>query len=519
MKNPRNDDRIKPVPHDKDEKPEIYAVLKQEDGVKLSRRAFLGSLGVGVLAFASGCATTDHSSTTEAESFHAAEKSPATTLRQRLSIIESEGCGNLWAHTGPIQSVTFSSDGTLLISNCSKTIKLWSMSDQEHLSTFEMYTTSIAVSPNGKFFASGNTKGTVSLCSLSDGKILKNLKKHSKRVHVVTFSHDGALLASASDDNTVMVWSIPNGRLLLILELLYTPAQSVIISSDGTLLATGRKDNTIDLWSLPSGKYLKNLYGGRRADVKTLCTSSDGKLLLSGGNDKTIKLWSLPSGIHLKTFMGHSDSVNSLSISPDGSLLVSGSDDGTVRFWSLPDGKPLKILKGYSKGVAAVNISPDGGLLALGCEDNTIKVCSMPDGSPCKCLFDYKATPKGTKVSSCQLMGHRAQARSYQLMGKTYTVPCGTPLPAGAVCICDCIATQETFRPQVVCICDTIMVPAGMSLPAGATCVCNTIAVGAYNLPGSTGRGSGKDRRGTRSRICTCDKVCTCDTVPTGRYY
>jgi hypothetical protein len=49
-----------------------------------------------------------------------------------------------------------------------------------------------------------------------------------------------------------------------------------------------------------------------------------------------------------------------------------------------------------------------------------------------------------------------------------YTLPCGSPIPEGAVCVCNCV-----------------------TVPAGPACTCDT--------------------HGT-SR-CTCDQVCTCDTV------
>ena len=56
MSDNKKDDRLKPVPPDPDEKPEVYAVFKRKDGKRVTRRAFLGTLGAGVLAGAAGCA-------------------------------------------------------------------------------------------------------------------------------------------------------------------------------------------------------------------------------------------------------------------------------------------------------------------------------------------------------------------------------------------------------------------------------------------------------------------------------
>jgi WD40 repeat protein len=149
-------------------------------------------------------------------------------------------------------------------------------------------------------------------------------------------------------------------------------------------------------------------------------------------------------------------------MSPDGTLLVSGSDDKTIKLWSLPEGKLLNTLEGHSDWVRSVTISPDGTLLASGSYDKTVRLWTLPEGEPNWCLFDPAVTEIGAEVKEYKQMGH-----------KTITLPCGSPTPAGATCICDCIATSIRYEtPETVCVCDTIMVPVGSSVPAGAVCTC-----------------------------------------------
>src|SRR6185436_4213245 len=59
--------------------------------------------------------------------------------------------------------------------------------------------------------------------------------------------------------------------------------------------------------------------------------------------------------------------------------------------------------------------------------------------------------------------------------------PCGSPIPAGAVCTCNCVPGSEP----------------------------------AYRPPRSTGGGGGY---GGGGRICTCNKICTCIPVPSDRH-
>jgi WD40 repeat protein len=241
----------------------------------------------------------------------------------------------------------------------------------------------------------------------------------------------------------------------------------VAISPDGKLLASASADRSIRLWSLPDGQLIKILEGHLKA-VGAVCFSPDGKSLASGGFDKTVRLWSLPEGQPLKTLEGHTDYVTALAIGQAGRLLASASQDHTIRLLSLPDGGMLKSIPAHTRDVTAVAASPDGNLLASASLDGVVRLWNLPGGEPGPCLFDPGLVAKGTKARHFQQMGRR-----------TVSLPCGSPRPAGTVCICDCVASSITYSStKQVCVCDTISVPAGESAPGGATCVCDTIAVG-----------------------------------------
>ena len=205
----------------------------------------------------------------------------------------------------------------------------------------------------------------------------------------------------------------------------------LVISPDGRLLASGSWDNTIKLWSLPDGALLKTIEG-HEAGVLSIDISSDGRLLASGGAENTIKLWSLPDGALLKTIEGHEHSVNALSIAPNGRFMASGSGDNTIKLWSLPDGVLLKTIEGHEDYVLSIDISPDGQLLASGGSDKTIRLWSLPAGELRICLMDLEASPSSVK-------GVTYKVRASTGHWLTYTLPCGSPIPPGAVCVCDCV--------------------------------------------------------------------------------
>jgi WD40 repeat protein len=165
-----------------------------------------------------------------------------------------------------------------------------------------------------------------------------------------------------------------------------------------------------------------------RADINSLAISRDGRLLAFGSNDKTMKLWSLPDGAHLKTLEDQSGYVLSVAISPDGRRLASGGWKNTVKLWPLPDGALMKTLEGHNGYINSLAISPDGEILASGSRDYTIRLWSLPERVYLnKCLMDVDGS--SSTVSAIR----------YTRDGVTCTLPCGSPIPPGAVCTCNCV--------------------------------------------------------------------------------
>ena len=296
-----------------------------------------------------------------------------------------------------------------------------------------------------------------------EGKCAENIRAHTDAVFALSFSLDGKLLASGSGDKTIKLWEMPSGNYLKTLEEYRSDVNAVSFSPDGKLLASGSKDylldQTIKLLEMPSGKYLEVLRGHTNF-VNAVSFSPDGKLLASGSADQTVKLWKIPSGRLLKILEGHTADVNTVSFSPDGKLFASGSGDQTIKLWEMPSGNLLKTLEGHTENVRAVSFSPDGKLLASGSWDKTVKLWEIPSGKFLTCLFD-PAT-----------LDHDEKAMKYNSEeGFAYTLPCGSPIPSGAICTCNCVPGTYV-APSVSCVC---VGNGGGSYGGGSYCSCNKI--------------------------------------------
>ena len=210
---------------------------------------------------------------------------------------------------------------------------------------------------------------------------------------------------------------------------------------DGTLLVSGvwtkegEEAEPIKLWSLPDGALIKTL---EAANVP-LMISSLGTFLVAESEEGVLGLWSLPEGELVKTF----DGTFPVAFSPDETLLILEGEGNSFDLWSLPDGELITTLEGHLDEVRRLVFSPDGTLLISGGEEGTIRLWSLPEGEFATCLMDLAANESGVEGVS-----YEVELPSGQTV--EYTLPCGAPIPAGAVCVCNCVA--GSYTPPCSCV-------------------------------------------------------------------
>ncbi|MFE6153679.1 NB-ARC domain-containing protein, partial [Streptomyces sp. NPDC057888] len=248
-------------------------------------------------------------------------------------------------------------------------VGLWSppdLPDHALLATLTSTTqvTSVAISPDGTWLATGSRDGAVRLWDRARGRCTKTLTGHTDPVCLVVISPDGTWLATHDKrDKTVRLWDRGNGRCTTTLTGHTREVRTVAISPDGTWLATSGMDGEVRLWDRASGQCTKTLTG-RTHLANSVVISPDGTWLATSSGDKTVRLWDR-AGRCITSLTGHTGEVHSVAISPDGTWLAAGST-GEVRLWDRASGQCTKTLSGHSGGVFAVAISPDGTWLAAG---------------------------------------------------------------------------------------------------------------------------------------------------------
>ena len=258
------------------------------------------------------------------------------TLSQKAILFEDR-----WGNT----SLAFNPDGRTLASEIDWNIRFWNVATETHKSILKAYigrSTSgvkssgrpIAFSPDGRFFASGNSQTTIQLW-LADGRThIATLSGHVLGVTAIAFSPDSRTLASGSEDDSVRIWDVNTKTHIATLTGHTDRIQSVAFRPDGKILASASWDQTIRLWDTMTGEHIRTLVG-HTGWITGVAFSWDGKTLASGGgrNDGTVRLWDVDTGIHKATFPIQTYAISGVSFSPDGTTLLTGSSDGTVLLW------------------------------------------------------------------------------------------------------------------------------------------------------------------------------------------
>ncbi|RDX45285.1 WD40 repeat-like protein [Lentinus brumalis] len=252
---------------------------------------------------------------------------------------------------------------------------IWEPAADGHTGTV----TSLAVSPDSKWVASGSEDTTIILWDTEDQSVVRKWEASVETVRDLTFSPDSKRLAASGNEGRVVIWDVEQGNELGTLEGHRETVHTVVWSPDGTKLATGSDDMTVRIWDAETYQQIRSLEG-HNAMVTFVMFSPDGKLLASGGADYNCRLWVVETGELKHELSGHKGMVWTAAFDPEVRRVATASDDGSVRIWSVETGEELVILHEHTGPVWVVAFTEDGKQIMSASSDSTVKICNSFSG-------------------------------------------------------------------------------------------------------------------------------------------
>ncbi|MBL8826233.1 MAG: WD40 repeat domain-containing protein [Planctomycetaceae bacterium] len=430
---------------------EIYSAADLPAETSLERRRFIGA---GLSASAVLAAILASSKEAQAATSIGGPKTRPNTI---------------FAHAKSVRSLAVSSDGQWLVSGSEdETLKIWSLPSGKHQATMTGHrdpVNSVAISPDDKLIASASDDNTVRMWSLPAGANQRTLTGHSGNVYVVAFTPTGDKLASMGTGTELKLWSMPSG---------------VAVESFQGL---SRAVEALNRWNVPPA--LRDILAEPRTHVTAFAIANEAKRLAyaAGSSGTKIHVWKLPDGEALPPFSRHSGRIFALAISVDGQLLASSATDKTIKITNLVDASVVRSIS-VTTWPNALAFTGDGRSVISGHSDGSIIIWDVATGKPRGYCFDERTSwTDGASIDAYE----RGVGRTI-----TYTMPCGSPIPRGATCICNCVPGRG-----IAPIVRTTIPDTRLSIPAPRPLAfCNPV----YAPPNPYSR-------------CTCVPVCTCIPV------
>lgn len=313
----------------------------------------------------------------------------------------------------------------------------------------------VAVSPDGRWVASGSRDGSVRLwdpLTLQERQVMK----HPDDVDVVAFAQDSKRLYSVCWDGNLRMWNlsaeVPEP---MTIARLNSERTTCVISQDCNIVVASSVENEepivriLRIDGAVARPIHRDLDGFKELhDPSHLALSNDGRWVAAGSSvlpDGAVYLWDLqrPAADPRWILSDEGVRIESLTFAPDTSTLLVGGDRGEITIWTFvepqpnddkeqaknsgPAPKKRDSISAHRDGVGAMVFTPDGKRLITGGNDHRIGIWKWHNSSLVRCgelrghsdwIGGVACSPDGSVVYSA---GWDHSVRRWAAAGDSYT--------------------------------------------------------------------------------------------------
>ena len=309
-------------------------------------------------------------------------------------------------HTGEVNSLMFSLDGTFLVSgsyDC--TVKLWDVQSGGDIKTFYGHTYwvwSVSISIDCTRIASGSRDGTLRLWNIQTGECYHTVRQQGSVYHVSFSPMDPQYLISICD-NKVWQWNTNGHQINPLFNgscIAFSSDRPKFVSCYGAVATVQNPDPGTIVAKFQAANY----------DIQCCCLSLDSRLvaITAGG---IIYIWDITScnPYLVATLPGHNEDITSLVFSSP-STLISASKDRSVRFWQVGALSADPAVKNLGSSpitfplISSISLQASDGIAISSDIDGVVKTWDIPTSL---CKVSPKSTAEGYKHGDVKIINSR----------------------------------------------------------------------------------------------------------------
>jgi WD40 repeat protein len=311
---------------------------------------------------------------------------PSAALRARLGQPLSPSAGplvTLLGHTGGINGIAFSPDGTRLVTASSDlSARTWDAKTGAPIARHEIgkLVNGAAWSPDGTRVVLAADDPAVQVWSPDDDRVVK-LVGHHLAVYAVAWAAAGDRIVSCGEDGEILVWDAKSASLARKLgERAEKACRATAFSIDGKRVAVGSIDGNLRVFDVETGALAWSVQAHRTWINGVAFSPTDSRRLATSGIDQFVRLWTLGEPKPFLETDAHNDWVHAVAFSVDGERLLTSGSDRTARVWDARDLSPMSTYEVPARATAA-SFSPKHDAVAIGVEDGVGRVYPTDPGA------------------------------------------------------------------------------------------------------------------------------------------
>ena len=420
--------------------PEIYPVEEVPWETKMGRRGFLG-VGLGFAALtalvSTGCEKPEEVLCGPWTSGEKGSEEPEIIRHKFYEAIK--------AHKSTVGVIACSPDGKHLLSVDNLKIKLWSRATGKLLRSRDFgagLPTGGGFSPFADEIAISSSDGQIRLFGYPSLKFIRHFQPHSRAVHQFFFESPNSLISCGEDGKIVRTeWEKDSFIKTLVTREEGITAMDLSPGKKHLLFATVSGYAEVIEMSTQKmlSRSLTQVGDSRVINARFLGDPRSYIVVAGSGRIERWKWFPETFSDKLRSMVTHpflgaielGSGINAVALTPDKNQAVILLKNTQVSVRSLPDGKEITRYAGNAGSFVSLDLCLGGKEFYLGNRNGKVLAADLEE----KKFGGFFYDPKENK----------AKGRTYKVLDKStgklhsYTLPCGSPIPPGAICTCNCV--------------------------------------------------------------------------------